>query len=342
MNKIIDKLGMAVFTAAILIAGAVSTFGQGPWAIAPVSKPDTTAGVAAADLPRWGGETSERSIKVDSAINLSLCVTQGTVKINGWNRNEVRVFVQDGSKFGFGVQLKNPKTGDPALMKILGIDTKNKHAAPIECIWGGEIEIDVPVRAIINLKGQEITTSIDSVRKASVKSVGGNISIRNVTEGVNAYAGQGGITVEGSAGQMALESTTGNIVVFDVAPAEVGDLFKAKTHGGTISLQQLAYRQIEVGSISGSVLYNGNILSGSSYNFNTSKGSIRMVIPKDSACQISATYGFGSFSSDLPFKVLTENIYEGPIKNMVVTVGGGGDASLRLTTNNGSISIKKQ
>src|SRR5258708_37426576 len=105
-----------------------------------------------------GGDTSERSIKVDNNVNLSLCVTHGTIKVNGWSRGEVRVFVQDGSKFSFTVQMTSPKTGDPALLMVTGLETKNKYAAPNECLWGGEIDIDVPVNATINIKGQETTT----------------------------------------------------------------------------------------------------------------------------------------------------------------------------------------
>lgn len=291
----------------------------------------------------WGGgETSERSINVDPAVNLSLCVSSGTVKINGWSRNEVRVYVEHGSKFGFTVQMKSPKSGAPALMKVNALATKTKYASPTECIWGNEIEIDVPEKAVVNLKGHEAPVTIDGVKKASVKLVGGDISVRNVAEGIMAYSGQGIITVEESAGPISLETTTGNIVVFDVETSEIGDLFKAKTNGGTVSLQQLAHRRIEVGTISGSILYNGKILDGGSYSMSTLNGSIRMSIPQNSACQLSASYGFGSFNSEIPFKLITENITEGPIKHVVASLGGGGDATVKLSTHNGSIAIKKQ
>src|ERR1043165_3163765 len=47
------------------------------------------------------GTTTERSIAVDPRVSISLCVHQGQIKINGWERSEVRAFVQDGSRFGF-------------------------------------------------------------------------------------------------------------------------------------------------------------------------------------------------------------------------------------------------
>jgi hypothetical protein len=348
MKKLIDNLTLGILAAAVLAALPTIISAQNTWT-APPAKPEkpTKAERLERIIRNWpaqpmtGGDTSERSIKVDNNVNLTLCVTQGTVKVNGWNRSEVRVFVQDGSKFGFKVQLKSPKSGDPALLMVTGIETKNKYAAPSECIWGAEIEIDVPVNATINIKGQETTTTIDSVRKAGVRTIGGDISLRNISSGITASAGQGDITVEKSEGPMILDSTTGNILVFEAGPSEIGDIFKAKTNSGSISLQGLGHRQIEVGSISGSVAFNGEILSGGSYSLSTSNGSIRLSIPQNSSCKISATYGFGSFNSDIPFKVITETVSD-MARNIVVTVGGGGDATIRLTTNNGSIGIKKQ
>ncbi len=289
----------------------------------------------------YAGTNSESSIKVDPSINISLCVTQGNVKVNGWNRDEIRVFVVDSGSFAFKVLQKSPKTDAPVWVMIVAAESKPKQASPNECLFG-DIEIDAPINATINIKGQEVTTQIDSVRRVNVRSIGGNISARNVSNGVTASAGQGDITVEGSQGAMLLESTTGNIVVFEAGPSEIGDIFKARTQGGTVSMQALDYRQLEVNSISGSVVYIGRVLSGGTYGFGTTNGSIRVTLPQNSAASLSASYGFGSFNSDLPIKITTENISEGPVKSIIGSLGEGGDALLKLTTNNGNILIRKQ
>ena len=67
-----------------------------------------------------------------------------------------------------------------------------------------------------------------------------------------------------------------------------------------------------------------------------------MSIPAATSCRITATYGYGSFNSEIPFKLETENISEGPVKSIVAKLGKGGDAIIKLSSNNGSISIKKQ
>jgi len=123
MKKLIENSILGIIAAVILAAVPTILSAQNT-PTAPPAKPEKPAKTEKFERisRNWaaklmvGGDTSERSIKVDSNVNLSLCVTQGTIKVNGWNRNEVRVFVQDGSKFGFKVQLKSPKTGDPALL----------------------------------------------------------------------------------------------------------------------------------------------------------------------------------------------------------------------------------
>lgn len=283
------------------------------------------------------GTTTERSIAVDPKVSLALCITEGNVKINGWKRSEVRAFVENGSKFAFRV-LEKSSEAKPVLISIVGI--RELENGSTECIAGGDIELDVPESAAIALKGRETDISIDTVRKISAVNVGGDISVRNVAEGVSAQTGRGVITVQNSRGAMTLSSSSGNVVAYSVSPADVGDQFKAKTNSGSISLEKLGYRLADATSISGSVLYAGALLSGGSLSFSTTNGTIRLVIPQDSSCRITAAYGFGSFNSELPFKGITENITPGPVKTVNAVIGSG-ESIVRLTTNSGSIAIKK-
>lgn len=286
-------------------------------------------------------DTNEKSIKVDPNVNLILsCVREGSVKVNGWNRSEVRVLIEQGSKFAFSTMQKNSKTGDPVLIKLVSADSKNKYGPNSECISGGEIQVDAPINATITVRGYDIDTVIDTVKKVTVEIAGGDVSIRNLTNGIKVSAGRGDVTVDSSQGEMDLETTTGNILVFQAGPSEIGDAFRAKTNNGAIVLQSLEFRRTTVGSVTGSVAYTGEIQNGGSYNLNTNKGSIRMTIPVKSSFQMWATYGFGNFSTEIPIDITTENINPGPIKTIRGNLGNG-DATLKLTTSNGSIAIKK-
>ena len=335
MNTIFLKFRLGVSVAAVAViltlSGVAQTVPGGPML------PRVTAGAAPAP-PMWGGETMERSIAVDKDVNISLCVTQGNLKINGWNRNEVRVYVEDGARFAFKVMEKNTDNKPVWLMLIGEKPARGKSA---ECIWGDDIEIDVPVNATVNIKGQETKTIIDTIKKAKVQTIGGDITINNVSAGVWASTFEGDVTVESSMGTIDLVSTTGNILIFEAGPSDFGDTLRAKTNSGLISLQRIKHRQIEAGSVSGSIAYNGEVLNGGTYSLSTSNGSIRMALPPTTACNVNAIYGFGNFNSELPFKLITENIEEGPVKRIVGSIGKGEGATVKLTTNNGSIAIKK-
>ena len=337
----------------ILLAFAAAVFSALPATAQRTEPPEppSKAGVKvsvpthAPKIDMWSqdGYTSEKALAVDPNVNISICVTNGNLKVNGWNRNELRVYVKDGSKFGFKVQETHPKTGTPVWVMLNALASTAGNMAPQgECIWGNEIEIDAPTGSVLNIKGKETSSTIDSVRKVNIRMIGGDLGLRNISSGIMASAGQGDITVEESTGPMTLESTTGNIVVFGAGPSEVGDILKAKTNGGAVSMERLKYRQIDVNSISGSVVYTGDLLNGGTYGFRTSNGSIRLNLPQDTKSFVIASYGFGMFSSDIAVKTITETITPGPVKSINGTTNGGGGAELRLTTNNGSISIKKQ
>jgi hypothetical protein len=292
--------------------------------------------------PRAERVTSEKSLAVDPGVNVKFCVSDGVVKINGWERNEVRVFVKEGRKIGFKVLERNTKTDSPNWVWIMNGNAAEQGRGPLSnCLAGESVEIDLPVGSIVNMEARTTGATIDTVKSVSVKIIEGSINIRNVKGGVKAETYQGDVMLESSNGQISLQTTTGNIVAFDVNPGEIGDLLTAKTTSGTISLQRVSHRQIEANSISGSVNFNGSFLTGGIYKFKSSNGSIRMQLPEKSSCTISASFGFGTFNyAGMPVEIITENILPGG-KNIVAKIGGG-EATVNVTTSSGSIVIRKQ
>lgn len=341
-----------VLTAATAAIGQTTSSGP-PKQPGPTSAPGPKSPTAKTPPPvppvttynyqyNFDGVTTERVLKADPRVKLDLCITRGTIRINGSSNDEIRVFIKNGAKFGFKVQETNTKTGLANWAEIIQIaEQKPGYSFTGECIWGEDIEIDLPEAASISIKGKDINASIDTLRRVVVKSIGGALSLRNISGGIDANTGQGSVLVESSTGTMSLESTNGNIVVIDAGPSESGDTFMAKTSRGAISLNELQFRRLDVKSISGSVAFNGAVLRGAAYSFDTSTGSISLTLPKETSCGVQATY-LGKIDSALPLNIITENFQPGSVKSINATLGKGGEASLRLITNVGSISIKQQ
>ncbi len=345
MRRIVKNPHLKLQTGIILLLSflclsATSIFAQAdPRPVKSPKPPKEKSWKVTKIYPNETGKPAEKSIAVDAKVNISLCVSEGKLKINGWERSEIRAFVSNGSEVGFNVREKN-KQNNAALVMVVGFDpAKNEAANADECLSGEEIELDVPRGAVVNVKGQASKTTIDSVGKARVEIVGGDIFLNNIERGISATTYQGDVTVEKSSGAMTLVTTTGNIVAFDVNQSEIGDVFKAKTSSGAVTLQQVGHRQMEIYSNSGSMKFVGGFQTGGQYTFRTSNGSILLLMPEKSSCKINALYGYGKFNSEIKLNVITEN-NTSKAQSLVASIGSG-DATVNLTTYSGEIRIRK-
>lgn len=282
----------------------------------------------------------EKFLLTDAKVNITIpCVSEGMVKINGWDRSEIRAYVSGGSNVGFSVRDKNKQSGKPNLVTILGTDpSADKGDEEDECLSGDEIELDVPRGATVSLVGRGSDISIASVNKVKVENDGGDISLSEIARGIYARTYQGVLMVEKSSGSMTLLNTNGNIVVFATESDDVGDVLTAKTSSGTITLQQVAQKQISASSNTGSIRFNGEFENGGQYSFGTTNGSINLLIPAESSCKIEAFYG-GSFQSEIPLKIITKDI--NPQVQKINAIFGAGDSNLTLKTIGGAINIRK-
>ena len=343
MRKIHSKILLPIF-ALVFFFGANLSFAQVETPTPKISprKPFPRPNWKNANRIKNESDTpAEKSFSVAPNVSISLCVSEGNLKVNGWERSEVRAFVSDGSQVGFTIIEKGKQEAYPIWIKILGFDSAtNKENNADECLSGDTIEIDVPRGASVSVKSNVSEMKFDSVAKVTVENGGGDIFFNNIARGIEARTYEGDVTVEGSSGAMSLQSTTGNIIAFDVSSGEIGDIFKAKTSNGTITLKNIGQRQIEAGSNTGSINFNGKFLSGGQYSFGTSNGSINLAIPSDSSLKMSASYGYGSFNSEVPLQNVERNT-PSRLQNLSAQMGDG-NATLKLTTVNGAIRIKKQ
>ena len=288
-----------------------------------------------------GATAAEKSVGTDAKVNISLCVTEGKVNIHGWDRSEIRAYVSNGgSQVGFKILQKSKQTEKPVWVMVVGFDPSKTNEAEVEeCLSGDEIELDVPRGATVNIKSRVSETRIESVQKARVENIGGDIFLNDIAQGIEAATYEGDVTISKSSGAMSLSSASGNIVAFDASSSEIGDVFKAKTINGAITLQEIEHRQIEVGSNSGSIKFTGEFLGGGQYNFGTANGAIMLIIPEKSSCKVTAFFGFGQFASEIPM----QNIKKSPASGAQNLTGqmGAGEANLNLKTYSGRIFIRK-
>ncbi|MEW6361037.1 MAG: DUF4097 family beta strand repeat-containing protein [Pyrinomonadaceae bacterium] len=281
--------------------------------------------------------TYEKAISAVPGVSVKLCVAQGEVKINGWGREEVRVFVRSGRDPFFKILERDADSNKAAWLFIGNSPASDPGAS--ECLTGETIELDLPFGATLDISGRTAGVAVESIRRAKAKIVEGSVRLRNVSGGVTAEVFQGDVFVESCLGPISLQAGAGNITAFDLKPGEIGDGFRARTNSGTISMQGVKHRQIDAGSIFGSVIFEGSFLPGGIYDFKTTNGKVRLLLPADSNGKIIAAYGFGTFQSAIPYKVLADNNTTGG-KSIVAQIGNG-NATVNVTTASGSIVIER-
>lgn len=327
---------IAAVSAAFLFAGS----GVAQERIPPTSPraPEKRPVVVSRPINARAGERSdgEKKLAVTSNPSIKMCLTEGSVKVNGWDRNEVRVFVRSGTKFQFRVLERDKMTARPSWIWL----AREDRTSGTECLTGEEIELDIPKGSSLTVEGRSADLMVDSIAKVDVKIVEGNAMLRNINNGVKAVTYQGDLLVENSSGSISLDSTNGNIAATAVEPTQAGDMFRAKTSGGAVALRDAAHRLIDVNSISGSVRFDGKFSPGGVYTFKTSNGSILITSPEDLSARVSASFGFGSFQTVLPINITQKT--DSPGSKTVVGTFGKGDADLTLMTLNGTIAIAKR
>jgi hypothetical protein len=280
---------------------------------------------------------AERTIEVENKVNISLCVT-GPLKVNGSDRNEVRAFVDGGSSVGFRILQLNKGNKKVTGLQVLGFDPQtNKEINLDECLQGSNIELDVPIGAVLNIKSKQSEMSIDSVSRVRIDNVSGGIALSNITMSAQATTFEGDITLENAKGPVNLETTVGKIIVFGAAPNDIGEIFRAKSRSGAIALQDVEHTDVNLSSNSGSLRFNGELGLGGRYNFNTTSGSIVLILPPDTSSKIIANYG-GSFETQITFKDI-QKFGESTVQKVIALLGAG-ESTVNVTTYNGSILIK--
>jgi hypothetical protein len=139
----------------------------------------------------------------------------------------------------------------------------------------------------------------------------------------------GAIAVTGINGPISAKTSNGRISITD----STGDM-EVATSNGRVDLVDVS-GQVEAKTSNGPISYRGTLRPGSENELQTSNGSIEVSLVDTPGVEIDATTSNGQVSSSLPITI------EGTVKdNALKGAIGDGGSTLKMTTSNGSISIK--
>lgn len=287
------------------------------------------------------GQT-EKAIETAPKVSVSFCVAGGDVKVRGWERNEVRVWVEGGSGSADFKVKERDQQNKPIWVFVTSAATNAKSYD--ECLRGENIEIELPYAAAVNIKSPNSTDGniiIDSVAKAVVGSVDNDIQIRNVTQEIEVSSLSGNVAAEDSTGKISIKTFGGDIAAFRLRPNDFSDQLKLGSTSGSIVVRDVAHKNIDAVSTNGELAVYNSLVRGGNYDFNTTNGVVTLQLPADFPFQVRVTMNAeGDFQNDFPLKFNTTSV---PGHSRLITgSNGAGDTTINLTTFNGMLRLRKK
>jgi DUF4097 and DUF4098 domain-containing protein YvlB len=277
----------------------------------------------------WAEKPVDETRPADPDARVSVEIISGSIRVTGWDRNEVQVTGSIGD--------------DVDALEISGSGRSISIDLDVPDSWGrrrrdidANLEISVPTAAQVSVE----TVSAD----IAVTDVGGSIELASVSGGID-LAGRpsradvetvsGHIRVEGDQTAIAAESVSGNIVLKGAAAnVEAGSV------SGDIEVSATQIERATFESVSGDLEFSGGLTSQARFHAEAHSGNITLRLPADT----SATWEVETFSGNVTneFGSGPERTSEhGPGKWLKFTTGTG-EARITVDSFSGNVKFSKR
>jgi DUF4097 and DUF4098 domain-containing protein YvlB len=269
----------------------------------------------------WQQQT-DTTLSVPRDARLKLDAHAGSIRVSTWERSEMRVRAEHGSRDQVTVEVHG---------SVVDVEASRRYGMPAFV----EYDITVPRGMKLELGGIETEITVEGpVGDVTAGSVEGGITIRGATGEVSANSVEGDITVVGGVGRIRITGVDGEIRVSD-ARGEV----MIETVDGDVTLENIDGTKVDAGTVDGVVSYHGTVHDGGEYRFTSHDGDVILAVPVNINATISVATFDGSFEADPAFKVQVEGARPGRRFSFVV---GSGSARIELESFDGAIRLERR
>ena len=245
---------------------------------------------------------------VDPAAMVTLCVASGTLKVRGWDKNEIHVRSLDAAQIEFKRIDRVKDMSIPARRVDVMVFDKNTGVNPkLDCQALASVEMDVPAGATVQVQTRDGDITITGVAGAYAGSQNGDITIERVTKLVEVGSLGGSISLKDSSGRVDLNSVSGVLEVMNVRAAADDDTFEVGTVSGDILLERVSNPKVTAKSVNGTVTMTGPLAKAGLYSFTNMTGDMVLEMPPDASFRLKATVSDKhDIVSDFALKYLSE------------------------------------
>lgn len=255
------------------------------------------------------GEKIDRSMPVDPQAVITLCVSSGTLKVHGWDKNELHVRSMDAAQINFRrieKMIKDPSK--PAnRVDVMVLDRTTAANSRVDCQALASVEMDVPAGSTVQVQTRDGDIAIAGVAAAYAGSQNGDIEIERVTKLVEAGSLGGSIYLKDSSGRVNLSSAGGIVDVMNVRPVTDEDTLEVGTVSGDIQLNRVSTPKVAVKTVNGTVTMTGPLAKSGEYGFQNMSGDLVLAMPHDASFRLNAKLSDKrNLVSDFVLKYLAE------------------------------------
>lgn len=227
---------------------------------------------------------------VDPQAIVTLCVASGTLKVRGWEKNEIHVRSADAAQIEFKRVDRVKDTTTPATrIDVMVMDKPRASHPRLDCQALASVEMEVPAGATVQVQTRDGDITITGVAGAYAGSQNGDIVIERATRLVEAGSVGGSIYLKDSSGRVNLSSAGGVVEVMNVKPSIDDDTFEVGTVSGDIQLNRVSNAKVTAKTVNGTVTMTGPLAKAGSYSFQNITGDVVLGMPHDASFRLNAS-----------------------------------------------------
>jgi len=275
-------------------------------------------------------QQTDTIVQANGASRLELESFRGEVVVRSWDRDAIQIKA-DHTDF-HSIQLH--RSGS-----TISVETEVDRGLGI----AGSVDFDLTVPRGFGLTIEGVALDVD------IQGTEGQIEVSTVHGPIRIQGGRGAVTLESVNGEVHVEGVEGDLEVTGVAGGITildcsGDVF-AESVGGSLTLEGITSTDVEIGTVGGTLRFEGSIEDGGMYNFGSHGGDIWLYLPAGINAEVEVVTLAGDIEIEFPGAPTEPTRGEGiPGLNMkeLTFELGTGSARIEVETFGGTVHILRR
>ncbi|MGD8384693.1 MAG: DUF4097 family beta strand repeat-containing protein [Lysobacterales bacterium] len=273
-------------------------------------------------LPAAADEAIDKHWDIDANAMVSVENTAGSIKIQGWDRNEVHLTGKLGSNVR-ELEAKQSQSG-------LELTVVNRHERNV---GDSSLVLQVPASAILEATGVSADIGIAAMKNAKLtaRTVSGDVDVEASSDWVTLKSISGDVTFSGNSKRVSADTVSGDIDLSGIS----GEL-AVTTVSGDMELTAGELGSCKLETVSGDIGLEASLTDTGRLSAESMSGDVSVRLPAGQMGQFKARSFSGRIRTDFG-KV--EHAQHGPGSHLRYSAGSN-SAELRVESFSGNITIR--